>query len=92
MSEMNMKTLSSDWYKKYMFACNNRLNSISVTPTEVRLLVECIDAHIAAMDKDAQTLMRFIFSHFGDVSESHHLTDEVVNAVRRIEALSKEST
>lgn len=38
--------------------------------------------------KDAITLMRFIFRHFGDVSMSHHLTDEVVAAVRRIEAIA----
>ncbi|NKJ21967.1 hypothetical protein [Dyella sp. SG609] len=37
---------------------------------------------------DAFTLMRFIFSHFGDVSMSHHLTDEVVAATRRIEAVA----
>ncbi|NII73204.1 hypothetical protein FHW84_001773 [Dyella sp. SG562] len=37
---------------------------------------------------DAFTLMRFIFSHFGDVSMSHHLTDEVVAATRRIESMA----
>jgi len=38
--------------------------------------------------KDAITLMRFIFRHFGDVSMSHHLTDDVVQATRRIESVA----
>lgn len=38
--------------------------------------------------EDAFVLMRFIFRHFGDVSMSHHLTDEVVQATRRIEAIA----
>lgn len=56
--------------------------------------VSCIDAHLAAtkaqtvdVAEDADTLVRFIFSYFGDVSMSHHLSDEVVAAVRRIEAI-----
>jgi len=45
-------------------------------------------AEECSVNADAITLMRFIFSHFGDVSMSHHLTDEVVAATRRIEAMA----
>lgn len=39
---------------------------------------------------DAWTIAQFIFRHFGDVSMAHHLTDDVVAAVRRIEGGRKE--
>jgi len=57
--------------------------------------VEAITAVAASqaptVNDDARTLMRFIFSHFSDVSMAHHLSDDVVAAVRRIETVEEKA-
>lgn len=55
MSEMTLRQVFSDWYKKYMEACNLRVDSIRVSPREILDLCDAIKQAL----KDAAKMRAF---------------------------------
>jgi hypothetical protein len=94
LDETGVPIFCASWSEACHEHINDAINEHSITEAKawkVRHYANGATASVRADAdaRDAITLMRFIFQHFGDVSMSHHLTDEVMRAARRIESIAE---